>query len=175
MQPSGAYFSNTSKMLSKNGIPSDTFVSSGSSMMTSDRSHSDYDASTNDDEKSRDSMSGSRTLKKPRWLSQVKDWLSVSEPSAVAMKEQKKMTFKKHGIDPKDPRAAAKLHLPIGKLPEGAITSTRGPSPEKALKLAQQKRESFSTFSQNSHSMSSSIFSVPTSPRETNPVAPWET
>ncbi|KAH7133581.1 hypothetical protein EDB81DRAFT_762875 [Dactylonectria macrodidyma] len=142
----------------------------------SNPSHSDYATSVNSDEKSTDTMSSSRTPKKARWFSHVKDWLSVSEPSALAMKEQKKVTFKKHGIDPKDPRAAAKMHLPIGKLPEGAITSTRGPSPEKALKLAKerQSRQSFSTFSQGSNSMSSSIFSVPTSPRESNLVAPWE-
>ncbi|KAH7137218.1 hypothetical protein B0J13DRAFT_625002 [Dactylonectria estremocensis] len=143
----------------------------------SNPSHSDYAPSVNSDKKFSDSMSSSsRTPKKLRWFSHVKDWLSVSEPSAMAMKEQKKVTFKKLGIDPKDPRAAAKMHLPIGKLPEGAITSTRGPSPEKALKLAkeQQNRQSFSTFSQGTTSMSSSIFSVPTSPRESNLVAPWE-
>lgn len=112
---------------------------------------------------------------KPRWLNQIKDWLSVTEPSAQAFKQQKKSTFKKHGIDFKDPQAAAKLHLPIGKLPEGAITSTSGPSPEKALKQAQEqhKRQSYSTFSQGSHSMSSSIFSVP-STKESNPATPWE-
>ncbi|KAF7533825.1 hypothetical protein G7Z17_g13456 [Cylindrodendrum hubeiense] len=167
-------------MLSAGRSTSDNLAGPSTSVMASNRSHSDYDPSINGDEKSRDSRdstSGSRTLKKPRWFSQVKDWLSVSEPSAVAMKEQKRVAFKKHGIDPKDPRAAAKMHLPIGKLPEGAITSTRGPSPEKALKLAQEqnKRQSYSAFSQDTNSMSSSIFSVPTSPREPNLVAPWET
>ncbi|KAK7409185.1 hypothetical protein QQX98_008618 [Neonectria punicea] len=144
--------------------------------MASNQSHSDYDPSANGD-KNRHSMSSPRAGKagKPRWLNQVKDWLSVSEPSAQAMKNQKKMTFKKHGIDPKDPQAAAKMHLPIGKLPEGVITSTRGPSPEKALKQAhiQHKRQSYSTFSQGSNSMSSSICSV-SSTKEHNPIAPWE-
>ncbi|KAM5356175.1 hypothetical protein ACJ41O_002821 [Fusarium nematophilum] len=113
---------------------------------------------------------------KPRWLNQVKDWLSVSEPSAQALKEQKKNTYKRYGIDLKDPQAAAKMHLPIGKIPDTAITSTRGPSPEKAFKRAQQQqhmRQSYSGLSQGSHSMSSSISSVP-SAKDFNPVAPWD-
>ncbi|KAH6898946.1 hypothetical protein B0T10DRAFT_124510 [Thelonectria olida] len=149
--------------------------------MASDRAPFDYDPSVMSDERSRNSISSMpRTAAgkggKPRWLNQIKDWLSVSEPSAQAFKEQKKSTFKKHGIDFKDPQAAAKLHLPIGKLPEGVITSTSGPSPEKALmKRAQEqnKRQSYSTFSQGSHSMSSSIFSIP-STKESNPATPWE-
>ncbi|KAK7211994.1 hypothetical protein V2G26_019172 [Clonostachys chloroleuca] len=44
---------------------------------------------------------------KPRWFSQIKDWLSVSEPSAQAMKEQRTRTYKKFGVDAKDPQAAA--------------------------------------------------------------------
>ncbi|KAM0563973.1 hypothetical protein ACHAPJ_000181 [Fusarium lateritium] len=114
---------------------------------------------------------------KSRWLTQVKDWLSVSEPSAQAMKTQKRNTYKRHGIDMKDPQAAVKMHLPIGKIPENAITSTRGPSPEKALERARQQRErqqSYSGLSQGSHSVSSSISTVP-SAKEFNPVAPWDT
>jgi hypothetical protein len=72
--------------------------------------------------------------KKPRWMSQVKDWLSTAEPSAQAMKQQRKSTFKKHGIAPDDPQAAAKLHLSMERVPVGATTSTSGPTPEKALK-----------------------------------------
>ncbi|KAI5466676.1 hypothetical protein BGZ63DRAFT_398319 [Mariannaea sp. PMI_226] len=158
-------------------------IDSGSSSLASDRAQSDYDLSVFNDGRPRNSTSSvPRTNRvrpsKSRWFTQVKDWLSVSEPSAQAMKTQKEMTFKKHGIDFKDPQAAAKLHLPIGKLPKGAITSTSGPSPEKALKRAQQqqqqhKRQSYSTSSQGSHSMSSSIFSAP-SAKEPNPVTPWE-
>ncbi|KPM39475.1 hypothetical protein AK830_g7081 [Neonectria ditissima] len=177
-RPSTSHLGAFPKMLVTGGTQTDTFVDSGSSAMTSNHSHSDYDLSVNDNERNRHSMSGSKGGKaeKPRWFNQVKGWLSVSEPSAQAMKDQKKMAFKKHGIDPKDPRAAAKMHLPIGKLPEGAITSTRGPSPEKALKRAQnqKKRQSYSTFSQGSNSMSSSICSIP-STKEHNLVAPWET
>jgi hypothetical protein len=64
----------------------------------------------------------------------MKDWLSVAEPSAQAMKQQKRNAYKKHGIDPKDPLAAAKMHLPSGQIPPGATTSTTGPSPEKVLR-----------------------------------------
>jgi hypothetical protein len=115
---------------------------------------------------------------KSKWFHQVKDWLSVSEPSAQAMKEQKKSTFRRHGIDMKDPQAAVKLHLPIEKIPENAITSTRGPSPEKAFERARQQRElaqSYSGSSQASHSVSSSI-SISTAPsaKEYNPVTPWD-
>ncbi|KAJ4320849.1 hypothetical protein N0V84_005670 [Fusarium piperis] len=168
------------------GSSPDTFTSSGTSILTSRPSQSDYDPSVSGDERLRNSLQSSDKHKpksgKPRWFTQVKDWLSVSEPSAQAMKEQKRSTYKRHGIDMNDPRAAAKLHLPIGKIPENAITSTSGPSPEKALKRAQQQqqqqqqqsRQSYSGLSQGSHSMSSSIYSVP-SAKEFNPVTPWDT
>ncbi|RSL44651.1 hypothetical protein CEP54_014594 [Fusarium duplospermum] len=164
------------------GSSPDTFTSSGTSILTSRPSQSDYDPSVSGDERLRSSLQSSDKHKpksgKPRWFTQVKDWLSVSEPSAQAMKEQKRNTYKRHGIDMNDPRAAAKLHLPIGKIPENAITSTSGPSPEKALKRAQQQhqqsRQSYSGHSQASHSMSSSIYSVP-SAKEFNPVTPWDT
>ncbi|KAI8724955.1 hypothetical protein NCS52_00065300 [Fusarium sp. LHS14.1] len=163
------------------GSSPDTLTSSGTSILTSRPSRSEYDPSVSGDERLRSSLHSSDKHKsksgKPRWFTQVKDWLSVSEPSAQAMKEQKRNTYKRHGIDKNDPRAAAKLHLPIGKIPENAITSTSGPDPEKALKRAQQhqqSRQSYSGLSQSSHSMSSSIYSVP-SAKEFNPVTPWDT
>ncbi|KAL2685106.1 hypothetical protein Neosp_006202 [[Neocosmospora] mangrovei] len=157
------------------GSSPDTLTSSGTSILTSRPSQSDYDPSVSGDERLRSSLHSSDKHKsksgKPRWFTQVKDWLS-------AMKEQKRNTYKRHGIDMNDPRAAAKLHLPIGKIPENAITSTSGPDPEKALKRAQQQhqqsRQSYSGLSQSSHSMSSSIYSVP-SAKEFNPVTPWDT
>lgn len=159
---------------------SDTPVSPRSSAYIKRQSYYEYDPSISGIETSRTSMSSTDTRKsktgKPRWFSQVKDWLSVSEPSALAMKEQKKNTFKKHGIDMKDPRAAVKLHLPIGKIPEDAITSTRGPSPEKAHERARQQREtaqSYSGGSQASHSVSSGLSTAP-SAKEFNPVTPWD-
>ncbi|CAG9939214.1 unnamed protein product [Clonostachys rosea f. rosea IK726] len=94
-----------------------------------------------------------RPRRKPQWLNQIKDWLSVSEPSAQAMKEQRDRTYKKFGVDAKDPRAAAKLHLPIGKIPsgahagEGAAADHEGEAeaavvhePERHVVLAEQPR-----------------------------------
>ncbi|KAF9774669.1 hypothetical protein IL306_007300 [Fusarium sp. DS 682] len=142
---------------------------------------SEYEPSLSGNDRSRISMSSTDTRKskkeKSRWFTQVKDWLSVSEPSAQAMKEQKRNAYRRHNIDMKDPRAAVKMHLPIGKIPDDAITSTRGPDPEKALERARQQREearSYSGLSQASHSVSSSISTVP-SAKEYNPVAPWDT
>ncbi|CAH0059740.1 unnamed protein product [Clonostachys solani] len=116
----------------------------------------------------------SERSRKPQWLSQIKDWLSVSEPSAQAMKEQKDKTYKKFGVDAKDPRAAAKLHLPIGKIPSGATTSTAGPAPEKALLRTmkeKRKRRSYMSLNDTSYSLSSHGSAGSSEP---NPVTPWE-
>jgi hypothetical protein len=160
--------------------PRDSLISPRSSAFIPRSPMFEYDPSISGSEQPRTSMSSTGTNKsktgKSRWFHQVKDWLSVSEPSAQAMKEQKKNTFRRHGIDMKDPQAAVKLHLPIEKIPENAITSTRGPSPEKAFERAQQQREmaqSYSGLSQASHSVSSSISTAP-SAKEYNPVTPWD-
>ncbi|RDA93077.1 hypothetical protein CP533_4072 [Ophiocordyceps camponoti-saundersi (nom. inval.)] len=109
---------------------------------------------------------------RPRWLGQIKDWLSVSEPSSQAMKAQKKMAYKKYGVQMDDPRAAAKMHLPIGKVPEGVTTSTKGPSPEKALRMRTQETIAKQSYLEHSRSMSSGLSSV--SSRGVNKaVAPW--
>lgn len=148
-----------------------------SSNISTGRSQSDYDPSVLSDDARRGSVSSyGKPTKKPRWFSNVKDWLSVSEPSAQALKEQKRSTYKRHGISPKDPRAAVKMHLPIEKVPEGAITSTSGPDPEKAFRKAMRERKaraSISGHSNASHSQSSSIYSAPTT-KELNPITPWE-
>ncbi|KAF5675033.1 hypothetical protein FHETE_2784 [Fusarium heterosporum] len=160
--------------------PRDSLVSPRSSAFIPRSPLLDYDPFVSGSERPRTSMSSTDTTKskkgKSRWIHQVKDWLSVSEPSAQAMKEQKKNTFRRHGIDMKDPQAAAKLHLPIEKIPKNAITSTRGPSPEKAFERARQEREaaqSYSGLSQASHSVSSSISTAP-SAKEQNHVTPWD-
>ncbi|KAH6961440.1 hypothetical protein DER45DRAFT_198485 [Fusarium avenaceum] len=163
--------------------PRDSFISPRSSAFIPRSPTLEYDPSiSGGSEQPRTSMSSTGTNKsktgKSRWLNQVKEWLSVSEPSAQAMKEQKKNTFRRHGIDMKDPQAAVKLHLPIEKIPENAITSTRGPSPEKAFERTRQQREmaqSYAGSSQGSHSVSSSI-SINTAPsaKEYNPVTPWD-
>ncbi|PFH60499.1 hypothetical protein XA68_10848 [Ophiocordyceps unilateralis] len=108
----------------------------------------------------------------PRWLGHVKNWLSVSEPSAQAMKAQKKMTYKKYGVELDDPRAAAKMHLPIGKVPEGVTTSTKGPSPEKALRMRTQETMAQRPYLEHSRSISSG-FSIASSRGGKQAVAPW--
>ena len=169
-------------MMSVSVAPTEMPIGSVPSNISSERSQSDYDPSVFSGDDTRRGSVSSYYAKprskdaKPRWFTHVKDWLSVSEPSAQAFKEQKRSTYKRHGIDPKDPRAAAKMHLPIEKVPAGAITSTRGPDPEKAFRKAMREkkaRESISAHSNGSHSQSSSIYSAPTT-RELNPITPWE-
>lgn len=100
---------------------------------------------------------------KGRWLSQLKDWVSTSEPSSQALKQHKKDTFKKAGVALDDPQATAKLHAPIGELPEEAIKPAgRGPDPEKVLlRKAEQRRKARGSYSgvssgsRTSHSFSS--------------------
>lgn len=158
----------------------DTLVSPRSSAFIPRHPQSEYDPSLCGNDRPGASMSSTDTRKskkeKSRWLTQVKDWLSVAEPSAQAIREQKKNIYRRHNIDMKDPQAAIKLHLPIGKIPDNAITSTRGPNPEKALERVRQQREethSYSGLSQASHSVSSSISTIP-SAKEYNPVTPWD-
>ncbi|KAJ2975170.1 hypothetical protein NQ176_g5670 [Zarea fungicola] len=109
----------------------------------------------------------------PRFLGQFKSWLSVSEPSAQAMKSQKREAFRKHGIDPKDPEAAAKMHLPLGTLPRDATTSTSGPTPEK--RLAKERRNRPQSIKHGSvQSVSSGGSSnAPSVSGEMNQIAPW--
>lgn len=133
-----------------------------------------------------DGRDGKRQSAKLPWISQVKDWFAIAEPSARAMKEQKRNTYKKYGIDPDDPQAAIKMHLPIGKVPLGATTSTTGPRPEKALEMRarekqqkqlrlQQQQDPYGRHgSQDGQSMSSGRSST-TSVKGYNNVAPWDT
>ncbi|KAI8632092.1 hypothetical protein F5Y19DRAFT_472977 [Xylariaceae sp. FL1651] len=98
---------------------------------------------------------------KIRWFSQLKDWVSVSEPSTQALKDYKKETYKKAGIALDDPRANAKLHLPVGTLPPGAIKpGGRGLDPEEIVlqRAAQQKktRQTLSTVTGTSQGSRSS-------------------
>ncbi|KAI1382166.1 hypothetical protein F4677DRAFT_458405 [Hypoxylon crocopeplum] len=88
-----------------------------------------------DSRKRNASVSGSVQRKrkdgKHGWMSQIKGWVSTSEPSAQALKQYKKETYKKANIALDDPQANAKLHLPIGTLPRDAIKPAgRGHNPE---------------------------------------------
>lgn len=99
---------------------------------------------------------------KGRWLSQLKDWVSTSEPSSQALKQHKKDTYRKAGVALDDPQANAKLHVPIGELPENAIKPAgRGPDPEEVLlKKAQQRRKARGSYSgRSSGSRTSQSFS----------------
>lgn len=97
---------------------------------------------------------------KGRWFSQIKDWVSISEPSNQALKNYKKEAFRRAGTTPEDPRATAKLHIATATLPPEAIKpSGPGPDPEEiALRKAEQKkglRSSFQTGSVSGGSRSS--------------------
>ncbi|KAK8019670.1 hypothetical protein PG990_004808 [Apiospora arundinis] len=108
---------------------------------------------------------------KGRWLSQLKEWVSASEPSTQAFKQHKKDTYKRAGIALDDPRAGAKLHIPTTTLPSDAIKPYgRGPEPEEmARRNTENKkrlRKSFSTAgtsqgSRSSTSQHSSMSSLP--------------
>ncbi|KAI0200099.1 hypothetical protein F4808DRAFT_177831 [Astrocystis sublimbata] len=80
---------------------------------------------------------------KSRWFSQLKEWVSVSEPSTQALKTYKKDTYKRAGVALDDPLANAKLHLPVASLPPNAIKpGGRGPDPEEvALQKAKARKE----------------------------------
>jgi hypothetical protein len=155
-------------------------TSSGSRSMTmSDQTRPGYDPSLSSEPRSDYTVSTREDKKRPRWMSQVKTWLATSEPSVQAMRDQKKDAFKKHGIDLKDPKAAAKLHSPMGKVPIDAVTSTSGPTPEKALEAkirAKDMTPSYARHSRGSQSASSGFSSVPSmkSAKVSNAIAPWE-
>ncbi|KAK4064954.1 uncharacterized protein Triagg1_8770 [Trichoderma aggressivum f. europaeum] len=153
-------------------------ATSSGSRNTSNQSRGEYDPSLSSEEPRSEytTMSGKR---RPRWMSQVKNWLATSEPSAQAMRDQKKDAFKKHGVDIKDPQAAAKMHSPLGKVPLDAITSTSGPTPEKALKEKVRVKETPAPgvrHSRGCQSVSSSVSSLPSvkSGKVCNTIAPWE-
>ncbi|KAI1345122.1 hypothetical protein F5Y15DRAFT_410800 [Xylariaceae sp. FL0016] len=97
---------------------------------------------------SSESVTRKEKVRKGRWFTQLKEWVSVSEPSTQAFNTYKKDAYKRAGVALNDPRANAKLHLPVGTLPGHAIKPAgRGPDPEEiALKKAEQRvkmRESF--------------------------------
>ncbi|RFU78014.1 hypothetical protein TARUN_4215 [Trichoderma arundinaceum] len=160
--------------------PTPVATSSGSRpRTTSNQSRVEYDPSLSSEPQSEYTLSAGSEKKRPRWMSQVKSWLATSEPSAQAMKDQKREIFKKHGINSKDPQAAAKMHSPLGRVPIDATTSTSGPTPEKVLKEKVRVKDrpvSYVRHSRGSQSVSSSFSSVPSakSVKGNNTIAPWE-
>ncbi|KAL6878657.1 hypothetical protein J3F83DRAFT_245705 [Trichoderma novae-zelandiae] len=158
---------------------------SSGSRTTSNLSRIEYEASLSSEEpRSEFALSSRSEKKRPRWMSQVKTWLATSEPSVQAMKDRKKDIFKKHGIDFNDPLAAAKMHSPMAKLPTDAVTSTSGPTPERALKergRAMDSAASFGRHGRGPQSVSSSFSSLPSaksvpsvkSGKDSNTITPW--
>jgi hypothetical protein len=110
-------------------------------------------------------------------MSQVRDWLSVSEPTAQAMKQQKLKNSGRQGAALKDTKIAGAARVPIslGQIPHGATTSATGPTPEEALKKRMKEREARETFvtakatasisSRDSHGFAGSV-------KEINPATP---
>jgi hypothetical protein len=130
---------------------------------------SDYDSAAPPVSAGRGPQQTKRKEGKTRFFSQLKEWISTSEPSTQALKNHKKDTFRKAGIATSDPTANAKLHAPIGEIPQDAVKATTGPTPEERLreksrqrrKIRQEhgnlKQGSRSSQSYSSHSGSSSL------------------
>lgn len=103
--------------------------------------------SLSNDQKLSDRSSESRERRgregKSRWFSQLKEWVTISEPSTQALKNYKKDTYKKADIALDDPLANVKLHLPVASLPPDAIKpSGSGPEPEDiVLKRAMYRKQ----------------------------------
>lgn len=93
-----------------------------------------------------------------KWFSQLKEWISVSEPSTQALRNYKKDTYTKAGIALGDPLASAKLHLPAASLPPDAIKpGGRGLEPEEVvIKKALQRKKALTQGSQSTTSHYSS-------------------
>ncbi|KAI6785945.1 uncharacterized protein J7T54_006284 [Emericellopsis cladophorae] len=107
---------------------------------------------------------------KPKWISQIKDWLSVSEPSSQAFKQQKLKNAAS-----KDPQAAARIGMPLGQIPAGATTSVAGPTPETALKrqLREKKARGPPMSARTTTSISSrESYGYAGSAKEGNPATP---
>jgi hypothetical protein len=127
------------------------------------------------DDKRRDSWSSGSLRQKQKhdgkdkdgrggWLHKMTDWLTVTEPSAQALKQHKKEVFRRAGISPDDPELNSKLHIPVGEIPAHAIKpSGPGPEPEEVLKKELEDRRS--TRSSRGTSMSASRISPSSSYR----------
>ncbi|KZL86687.1 hypothetical protein CI238_04231 [Colletotrichum incanum] len=111
---------------------------------------------------------------KTRWVNQLKDWFNVGEPSSQDWKQLKKQEFHRHGIAMNDPDASAKLHAPIGAIPEEAIKPSSGPDPEVIAKKRAANRKQLPRAYGGCERTSGSISSESsTGSKEVNPIAPW--
>jgi len=124
------------------------------------------------------SKSGKKDGKKDKngWVTQVKDWLSTSEPSTQSWKQHKQNTFQRYGVAPDDPNANAKVHAPIGTLPQDAILPSGGINPEtRAKKLAEARTKRRASLTPRSPDALSPVASTASgsSLGKPNPIAPW--
>ncbi|WDK14177.1 hypothetical protein CGRA01v4_05458 [Colletotrichum graminicola] len=111
---------------------------------------------------------------KSRWVNQLKDWFSIGEPSSQDWKQLRKREFHKHGIAMNDPEASAKLHAPIGAIPEEAIKPSSGPDPEVvAKKKARNHKQLPRTYNYSERALSSVSSESSMGSKEVNPIAPW--
>ncbi|RKU42753.1 hypothetical protein DL546_006123 [Coniochaeta pulveracea] len=108
----------------------------------------DCDTFAYNNDKRRDSWAGGSIRRKEKdgkggWLHKMTDWLTVTEPSAQALKQHRKEVFRRAGISPEDPEACSKLHVPIGEIPSHAVKpSGPGPEPEEVLKRELEEKRS---------------------------------
>ncbi|KAK2020192.1 hypothetical protein LZ32DRAFT_12581 [Colletotrichum eremochloae] len=111
---------------------------------------------------------------KSRWVNQLKDWFSVGEPSSQDWKQLRKKEFHRHGIAMNDPEANAKLHAPIGAIPEEAIKPSSGPDPEAiAKKRARNRKQLPRAYDYSERAFSSISSESSTGSKEVNHIAPW--
>ncbi|KAJ0121380.1 hypothetical protein J7T55_008544 [Diaporthe amygdali] len=96
-----------------------------------------------------------------RWLSELRSWVAVSEPSGQAFEQHKKEMYKSKGVSLKDPQASAKLHVPATTIPKEAIRPAGpGPDPEE---LAAARRRSRTRHANSSASRSTQSYSTTSS------------
>ncbi|TDZ27024.1 hypothetical protein C8034_v005212 [Colletotrichum sidae] len=139
---------------------------------------SDYSASnvsvTGGPTKPKHQSSSKSKKSKPHWMNQIKDWFSTGEPSSQDWKKFKQNEFHKHGILMNDPEASAKLHAPIGAIPEEAIKPSSGPDPEALARKRAVNRKQLRHGHSNSERAMSSISSESSSgSRVPKDIAPW--
>ncbi|KAI8965992.1 hypothetical protein F5Y11DRAFT_343984 [Daldinia sp. FL1419] len=79
---------------------------------------------------------------KRHWMSQLKSWVTISEPSTQAFKRYKEETYNKAHISLDYTDANAELHSPIGTLPPNVIKPAgSGPDSEEIFRKQTEQRK----------------------------------
>jgi hypothetical protein len=68
-------------------------------------------------------------------------FFTTEEPSAASLKKYAKAVHANAKVDPKDPRAAERLHIPTTKVPSTAIRPDQRETPEARLRRIKQARK----------------------------------